>query len=272
MIDDVHMSLDIEKHNLYKIISRYFDIPISHAPVPMEQNQLDILLHRMADCGLLLCGGAVLSAVTGDKVNDLDFYLKKPECLLIASILLEEYGFKMHLVTENAVTLKRKAEKSNRVYTVQIIKRFTGSPSSIFSTFDFTVTQCAFDFSSRQFSFGPRTLQDIARRKLVYLGGSRYPICAMYRTKKYGAKGYSVSGSTIMHIALSIVRLEITTYKQLKDQLMGIDTMFLQGLLAGIEYQDHLPVDYGKFLVDAFERIDGVSYADEEDEIIDEQV
>lgn len=265
MIDNVHLSLDVEQHKLKTTLGRYFN-------VPNNTQDIEVLFNKLADVGLLLCGGAVLSAVTGDKTSDLDFYMKQPDVLPMVRILLEEYGFVLSLQTNNAVTFKRKSDNSRTIYTVQIITRFSGGPESIFSTFDFTVTQCAFDFSNRRFSFGPRTLQDIAKRKLVYLGGSRYPICAMYRTKKYGAKGYSVGGSTIMHIALSIVQLKITTYKELKDQLMGIDTIFLQGLLGGPEYQDHIPVDYGKFLVEAFERIDGVSYADEEDEIIDEQV
>jgi hypothetical protein len=67
-----------------------------------------------------------------------------------------------------------------------------------------------------------------------------------------------------MHIALSIVRLDIQSYKQLKQQLMGIDTIYLQKLLARPEYADVLPVDYGKFLQDAFESIDGVPHDQEE--------
>jgi hypothetical protein len=45
---------------------------------------------------------------------------------------------------------------------------------------------------------------------------------------------------------------------------MGIDTMYLQNLLNSAKYDDAMPVDYGVFLVDAFESIDGVPQVGED--------
>lgn len=211
------------------------------------------IVKELGRLGLMLAGGAVTSIFSGSKVNDLDFYIKDAKRIDEATAFLSIWFPEPPYVSDNAITFKRKSKKGPKVWTVQLIKRFTGGPTDIFSTFDFTITQGLFDFENECFVFGERFLQDIATRKLTYLGGSRYPICALWRTQKYQARGYSIPGSTIMHIALSIVRLEIKTYKDLKEQLLGVDTVYLQELLSQAKYDQALPVDYGQFLKDAFD-------------------
>lgn len=212
--------------------------------------------------GLLLAGGAINSIFTGRPVKDLDFYMTDRSMKHEAIRVFSRYFGRPEFLSDNAITWKRKAHGSRRVFQVQLITRFTGTPREIFEWFDFTIVQDAYDFIYNEFSFGDRFFQDIAARKLVFCGKSKFPICAMYRTKKYIARGYNCPGSTIMHIALSIVRLEIKTYKDLKEQLMGIDTQYLIDLLSQEKYNEALPVDYGQFLADAFTRIDGFSRED----------
>jgi hypothetical protein len=218
---------------------------------------------KLAELGLMLCGGAITSIFSAMKINDLDFYMTNEEKLPEIKAFLIGYFEQPLFQTGNAITFKHKSSRSPKVWSIQLITRFTGTPRKIMDDFDFTVTQGVYKFDEEAFYFGERFLQDVSKRKLVYLGKSHYPICAMYRTKKYQAKGYSCPGSTIMHIALSIVRLEIKTYKQLKEQLMGIDTAYLQGLLGSEGYGDELPVNYGQFLVDAFSRFDGFDHEDD---------
>lgn len=267
------MNLDIENHRVKQVVAKFFGledrVPVptmvtgSNPPVFVKsditlQMLTEELLGEFADVGLILAGGAVLSIITGQNVNDLDFYMKDRQREAEVLLLLKKYFPGAGYVSRNAITMKRKSSRSNKVWSIQLILRFAGPVHHIFETFDFTITQGAYDFCTKSFEFGERFMQDVAAKKLVYLGGSRYPICAMYRTKKYGERGYAVPGSTIMHIALSIVRLDIKTYGELKDQLMGIDTCYLQGLLAGEDYKDDLPIDYGKFLVEAFQAFNGV--------------
>jgi hypothetical protein len=235
--------------------------------MPNTEDPFALIMQRMHDLDLMICGGAINSIFTDSAVNDLDFYIVNSNKMGAADQFFRFWFNTTCYESDNANTYRRKSARSNKIYTSQLIKRFTGNHWDIFNYFDFTVTQGAYKFNTDSFAFGTRFFQDISKRKLVYLGKSKYPICAMYRTKKYQAKGYTVPGSTIMHIALSIVRLDIKTYRDLKDQLMGIDTMYLAGLLSKEEYGDELPVDYGQFLVDAFESVDDVPYSDE-DQII----
>lgn len=212
--------------------------------------QMDVIFKELSRLGISLCGGAITSLFSGSVVNDLDFYIEDAKLLPEAEAFFLKH-FPVYFKSDNCLTFKRKCKNGRSVRTVQLITRFIGQPTEIFENFDFTVTTGAYSFATGEFTFGARFLEDIASRKLVYLGNSKYPICALFRTKKYQERGYKLPGGTVMHIALSIVRLEIKTYKELKMQLMGIDTMFLQNLLNQAKYDENIPVNYGEFLADA---------------------
>lgn len=227
------------------------------------------LFKRLGELTLILCGGAVTSAFTGNSVADLDFYIEDKTKIEAAKIFLGSFfNGEAPFVTTNAITFKRRG-KGNKIWCAQLITRFTGKPEEIFKTFDFTITQSAYRFSEDVLYFGDRFFVDIGKRLLVYLGHSSYPICAMHRTLKYQKRGYKLPGSTIMHIALHILQLDIKNYHDLKDQLMGIDTMYLQNLFD----QDKIgsvkmdaPLDYGEFLDKAFSEMNLAQLAREENE------
>lgn len=237
----------------------YITIPPYSLDVPMLFKEL----------GVMLCGGAVLSLFTESKVSDLDLYVKNPDNLAIVQEFLHS-RFHNHekppFHSINAITYKRRSK--NRVYTIQLITKFTGEPASIFEYFDFTITNCAFDFEAQSFAFGPRFFADLGKRVLVYAGKSQYPICALHRINKYLEKGFRAPGSTLMHIALSIVQLDITNYRQLKEQLMGIDTSYLTNLLESKE--PDVPVNYGEFIEEALNAINLIQTSISPEDGVDE--
>jgi hypothetical protein len=259
------MQLKVEESTLFKILFEYFNIPRTNgfglyskeALLPEEINLLEILSFLK----LMVCGGTVLSIITNQHVNDLDFYMKDASRKQEIESYFEKVFGKPVFVSGNAVTYQRKGKKKS--YTVQLISRFSGDAFNIFDTFDFTITQGAYDFNDKLFYFGDRFFQDVSKRRLVYSGSSKYPICALYRTKKYQERGYYLPGSTAMHIALSIVQLKIKNYGELKEQLMGVDTMYLQNLLSFKDENSQNPVDYGKFLEEAFMYLNGHGEEDE---------
>lgn len=264
------MNFNREEVAIKKAIAKFFGIDLATPFTRVDgKTYINDLYAEMQSLGLMLCGGAITSIFSGQKINDLDFYMRDINRLEKVKEFFKKYfSYDVEpFQSINAITYRRKSESSRKIYGVQLITKFHGSPNDIHQWFDFTVVQGTYDFTTQKFYLGDRFLQDIARKRLVYCGKTYYPICAMYRTKKYMARGYTCPGSTIMHIALSIVRLDIKTYKELKEQLMGIDTSYLQGLLASPAYGDELPVDYGQFLADAFSRFDGFDAEDtKEDE------
>lgn len=196
--------------------------------------------------GAMLAGGAINSLFSGRAVSDLDLYLKDVTTFEALQKDLEQHGYKTVFTTDNAVTMTRKGKK--RTYEIQIITRFSGTPQDILDTFDFTIVQGLYDFTTSKFHFAPNFLKHIAQRKLVYSGKSKYPICALYRTKKYGERGYRLPGTTIVQISLAIHALEIKTFGDMKEQLMGIDTAFLKVLNEKMDASKDLKFEASEFV------------------------
>jgi hypothetical protein len=209
--------MDLQKLTVSRTVERFFNSGRKDASFNWRE--------LLSNTDAILAGGAITSVFTSNKVNDLDFYLRDLSYKDEFVKGLKEAGFELIFTTENALTFKRKV--LNRVYTIQLVTRFTGEPLDIFKTFDFTIVCGAYSFKDNEFTLGDNFLIDLAQRKLVYTGGSSFPICAMYRTKKYVDRGFNLPGGTVIHIALHINKLEINTYKELKEQLQGIDTLFL---------------------------------------------
>jgi hypothetical protein len=257
---------EIEKRKVVEEIEKFFDsagINKEHENGVREvrENRTNTLLKQLGINSVSLCGGAITSIFSGASVKDLDFYVSDTSLQEGAISLFREWFGEPTFRSMNALTFKRKSTRSNKVWTVQLITRFTGDAEAIFKNFDFTVTMGSYNFLKEDFELHPRFLTDIARRRLVYSGASHFPICALARTRKYMEKGYHCPNSTLMHIALSIVQLNIRNYKELKEQLFGIDTIYLQNLLSSKKYQDYMeqgvPVDYGEFIAEVFAAIDG---------------
>lgn len=279
-----NVQLDKEKFQLRHAVDKFFGTdegwPVVHKEQTTLLDEVKSVIKRWTEkdktrpnvfeelkrLKLMVCGGTVNSIFTGSTINDLDFYMKDPSLVNECKAFFKTWFPDIEIETINAMTYKRKGAKTNKRWTVQLITRFTGEAKDIFQWFDFTVTHGAYDFEKEVFVFGDRFFMDVSKRRLVYSGASKYPICAMYRTKKYVARGYELPGATIMHIALSIVQLQIENYQQLKEQLMGIDTMYLQKLLEA--KQPNAPVNYGEFIYEAFQTIDRITGATraEEDE------
>jgi len=271
------VTMDKEKFQLRHAVDKFFGTEEGFAVINKEQttivDEIKSVVRRWTErdtkrknvfaelkrLKLMVCGGTINSIFTNSTINDLDFYMKDPSLLNECKLFLKEYFPDIEIETINAMTYKRKALRSNKRWTAQLITRFTGEANDIFNWFDFTITHGAYDFETEEFIFGDRFFSDLAKRRLVYSGASKYPICAMYRTKKYVARGYELPGATIMHITLSIVQLKIESYKDLKEQLMGIDTMYLQKLLEA--KQPDAPVNYGEFIYEAFQTIDRITGA-----------
>ena len=221
--------------------------------------RLTHILGVFAELKVNLIGGAITSVFSNQPIKDLDLYLEDPSKLdeFIKFLKSPDMRFQEHCVTDTAITMK--VPIGSRVYTIQVVTAFTGTTDQIFNTFDFTICAGAYNFSKGDFELHPRFLPDIAKRTLVYMGGSRYPICALYRIAKYQERGYKCPGSTIMHLALATNALQINTYAELKKQLRGIDTLFLQGYLETMT-ETNVPFDYAEAIADIFKYLDtGIS-------------
>lgn len=146
-----------------------------------------------------ITGGCIPSMLLDEYINDFDIYFKDQES---ANKVLEYYNnvdtseqekFKVKLITENAINLSDK---------IQLIIKFTGHPTIVIEKFDWQHIKSYFIYPDI-ITFTNDVYKLIVEKELIYTG-SDYPLSSMMRLKKYIKKGWNVSNTTILHIALEI--------------------------------------------------------------------
>lgn len=198
-----------------------------------------ILIDYIPDCvynvikgsAAFIAGGAITSVFSGTKINDIDLYPKTEDALCsikekLDSLVKQEKGV-LVITTANALTYRF----SNVV--IQLIRfsdAFKEDINSIFDLFDYTVCMGAYDLDSKEFKLHDSFLQHIAQKRLVFNPNTKFPISSLIRSKKYMNRGYSLSSLDSIKLGLAINNLKIETYRDLKDQLEGIDTLILKEL------------------------------------------
>jgi hypothetical protein len=145
-----------------------------------------------------IAGGAITSAITGEKINDYDLFSPTPEKL--RDRLKESIGYTTF--EHDFFTNFRIANQK-----VQVITRYSPeSQEAIFNTFDFTINCGAYD--GLTFAHHDRFWQDIATKRLV-VNELFFPLKTMERVAKYSRRGYKVCPVGLLNIAKAINALQI---------------------------------------------------------------
>lgn len=124
------------------------------------------------------------------------------------------------LFTDNAISLSN---------DIQLIIRFCGNPDKIHENFDFEHTKNYWSIDTGLVT-SPEALQCIMSRELKYTG-SRYPICSLFRLRKFINRGWNITAGEMLKISWDINRLDLTDIKILRDQLIGVDTAYFIQLI-----------------------------------------
>lgn len=173
----------------------------------------------------VIAGGAITSVFTRRPINDYDIYCKSiDDTILLVNELKKNYDIVSD--TDNAYTLSHK----NKKQIIQVIKydKFcTDNINDIFKHFDFYHNMGAYDIEKGEFVLHEKFLLDNASNTITFNPGTDYPVCSLQRIVKYIDRGYKISGIELIKIALSIHNLSIRDYGELKEQLQGIDTLYL---------------------------------------------
>ena len=107
---------------------------------------------------------------------------------------------------------------------VQIVIRFWGRPGYILNSFDFLHTKQYY-----QLHFGlvlnQTALESLLTNELRYTG-SYYPVCSLFRLRKFLSRGMTVSAGTILQIAMDVAELNLTDIPVLYEQLIGVDAAY----------------------------------------------
>jgi hypothetical protein len=218
------------------------------------------LIGLLEKYNMIIAGGAITSIFSDYPIKDLDVYPRNPEYL---SSFKKEFielikskgnaGDGSKHTSGNAETFLYKKivvqaiSKMADCVTVQNPER---SPEDILRKFDWTVCMGAFDFKTHEFILYDKFLADLAMRRLIFNCNTDYPICSLHRLTKYEKKGFHIQAGEIVKLSLCIAKLEMNSYADLKDQLMGIDTLIFEQLTTDLidNHGSETPIDYNKVM------------------------
>jgi hypothetical protein len=159
--------------------------------------------------------------------------------------------------TDNAISLSN---------DIQIIIRFCGNPEEIHNNFDFEHTK---NYWSKKTGLVTKesALCCIMSRELKYTG-SRYPMCSMFRLRKFISRGWTITAGEMLKIAWDINKLDLTDINVLREQLLGVDTNYFLQLLR-IMQEEKPNGDYDRsYVISLIDRVFDAN--NEEQELIDD--
>jgi hypothetical protein len=154
------------------------------------------------------------------------------------------------LISSNAITLSS---------SVQIILRFVGPAQEIHKNYDFL--HCTNYYTPTEgLVLNQKALESIMCKELKYVG-SLYPICSMFRIKKFIKRGWTITAGEMLKIAYDINKLNLNDINVLRDQLTGVDAAYFLEVINILRKENTKELDR-TYLFDTINRV--FDEADEE--------
>lgn len=151
-------------------------------------------------------------------------------------------------LTSNAITL------SDRV---QVVLRFYGEADEIHKNYDFVHCTNFWQSWDGRLQLHGSALECILNRELRYVG-SKYPVCSVFRLRKFIERGWRVNAGQILKACLQISALDLTNANVLEDQLTGVDAAYFNEVIRlcqkRMEETGSDRIDYA-FLIELIDRI-----------------
>jgi hypothetical protein len=144
------------------------------------------------------------------------------------------------LMTDNAISLSG---------CIQIVIRFHGPPEIITKTFDFEHCCATYYHKRNELNVSCTTLEALLARRLVY-SGSYYPLCSLFRIRKFIKRGFSITAGQMLKIAFQISSADLKNQEVLREQLIGVDAAYFSQLMEGLKSQKEVDGMYLAKLVD----------------------
>jgi len=136
---------------------------------------------------------------------------------------------------------------------IQLCIRFTGPIEEVVPQFDFAHSQLAYDYANNQLVvIDPRSLQCLLSKELYYTG-SKYPLAALFRVRKFLERGFRINAGQLLKIAFDINQLNLQDMAVLEDQLIGVDIAYFCELLGELKKSSR-PLD-ATYIAELVERI-----------------
>lgn len=119
---------------------------------------------------------------------------------------------------------------------IQIITRFQGDSQEIHKNFDFEHTKTSYDLQKGELNISKEAYECILNKNLIYTG-SLYPVCSVFRIRKFIERGWTINAGQILKMCLQISSLDLMDINVLRDQLIGVDSAYFSSLINQFEAQ-----------------------------------
>ena len=136
------------------------------------------------------------------------------------------------MITDNAISLHG---------GIQIIIRFVGQPEDIHKNYDF-VHATNWYTSKEGLVLNQSSLESLMARELRYVG-SLYPICSLFRMRKFIKRGWSITAGEVLKIAWDVSELDLKNHEVLREQLIGVDQAYFWEILTCLQKNVDKPID-----------------------------
>lgn len=135
---------------------------------------------------------------------------------------------------------------------IQIVMRFVGPVDQIHDNYDFV--HCTNYWTARDGCVvNIPALMAVISKELKYVG-SKYPICSMFRIRKFIERGWTITAGETLKIAYDVNKLDLDDISVLRDQLTGVDVAYFYELLRAMKDKDPKEIDR-TFLFETINRI-----------------
>ena len=90
--------------------------------------------------------------------------------------------------------------------------------------------------------FRSAAMESTLSKELKYIG-SLYPICSMFRLKKFIKRGWTITAGEMLKIAWDINKLDLSKIDILQDQLVGVDAAYFNQIINILKSESNQSID-----------------------------
>ena len=168
--------------------------------------------------GTTIAGGSIASLLLKEPVNDWDVTFSSISDVDRA-IAWSRADKNVNVICEtpNAVTIKC-AEIEQ---PIQLIRVVTGEPRDMIQTFDYVHTTNFYNIKDG-LVINTAAASSLLQKKLVYVG-TKYPVAALFRLRKFLSRGWTIDVSQIIKMALQVSYLDLRDPEVFAEQVRGVD-------------------------------------------------
>lgn len=211
----------------------------------------------------IISGGAIVSLILDEKVNDFDVYFTNKETVLAVANYYRNILIKANPLLRDDFTISEdnngrvrffvrsvgiiKNDKKEKFYPaiitdnaisltndMQLILRFYGPPEEIHKNYDFIHVKSYWLSKTGKLFLNPDSLEAILAKELRYTG-SLYPLASIFRLRKFLSRGWTISAGDIFKMAFQLRSYDLSDPQVLYDQLIGVDVHYFNMMIERIK-------------------------------------